>query len=1050
MPSSAANHDLTVAILTKNQAAVNSLLAGDDIDLNHTDTTGSLPLHYAAFTGDTTLIKLFLERSADINARNSLGLTALHRAVAAHRYDAAQLLIDQGCDTTSRCKLFQTALHTCAIHNVPNVAALLLRDRYAALDYADGRGCTALHHAAYHGHVEVAEQLLKAGINMAAVDKMGRTAVHSMACGGSLGMLAVLRQAGASFSVRDNCRRTAAHYAAMASQTEILAELIKLDANCVNEIDDGGYTPLHYAVQNGHNAKTVELLVENGSDVAAASNNGTTALHIAASLAESPKPIEYLINCQGIDLNTKNADGMTPLHLASEWSKVSRVDALIRAGAEVDARSKDNATPLHCAAIGGHQLVVKHLLKAGADSNARMRGDFTPLHLAAYNASRPVVQTLVEMGADLEAQDHVLRTPLFLAAESISDNGAFTAEYLVQNNAEVNVVDKNGYSPLHFAAARGLDQVVNVLIDGGADVFKKDKQGRNALHFAALSGSECCVKKICKADSRIVYERDENGFYPLHYAAYAGAEHISLELFDYMKYIKEMPTCDRKRFITPFHMAAINNKAKPSVRLAKAIEERIEKAKLKRTNVERPRFAYADVRRRIPLHYAMKYGHLESSAVLLSQEGAPLCLTWRDDRDLTPLHFAAANGKTECIEYVLRKFSNISVIRKDSCGRTCGMLSLTSLKPSWPLIMKSNLNRCDIFGRGYLHRAVYSHDQGVVAKLLETCDPNIRDNNGVTPLHVAAAVDDAIIADMLIDSGAKKLATDNYGFTPVDYAAAHDSSGVIQRILDRLAFSSGPSSTDSALGTGSTTSKNTSGDAASDDSKLTISPSDDAPCGHAGLLFASHLGNINCVIELLERYPRIISTRDPQGRTPLHLAAWKDQYHCVKYLLEKGIDVEAVDDYGVTPLMYAVREPSSLTTLGYLLKHGANVSKKDHRNNTVLHHCCMYGNQEAGKALVNYLAKYDPEREICNAVNVNGETALHFAMKNRMLDFVLSFPFGVDSMFIKDVNGRVPLFNAVDDPDMYYLMKYVLWSMAEERPLEIAQLLGDDLHQSAL
>ncbi|PIO61604.1 ankyrin repeat protein [Teladorsagia circumcincta] len=145
-------------------------------------------------------------------------------------------------------------------------------------------------------------------------------------------------------------------------------------------------------------------------------------------------------------------------------------------GAEVDARSHDDATPLHCAAIGGHQLVVKHLLKSKADVNAC------------------VVATLVEMGANVEAKDSSLRTPLHLASGSISDNGAFTVEYLVQNKAEVNVADKLGYTPLHTAASKGLDQVVEILVDAGADVDKPDMRGRNALHLAVLTHSEITVK----------------------------------------------------------------------------------------------------------------------------------------------------------------------------------------------------------------------------------------------------------------------------------------------------------------------------------------------------------------------------------------------------------------------------------------------------------------------------------------------------------------------------------------------------------------------------
>ncbi|VDP07167.1 unnamed protein product [Heligmosomoides polygyrus] len=751
MTAACVETDLGVAVLTKNEAAAKSLIA-KGADVNRSDTIGCPPLHYAAFIGDTALVVLLLAisvgklivsiqtdlgvavltkneaaaksliaKGADVNRSDTIGCPPLH--YAAFIGDTALVVLLLGCDTTIRGKMYQTPLHICAIHNVPSVAALLLRSRYPSLDHGDSQGCTALHHAAYHGHVEVAEHLLKAGINMAAMDKLGRTAMHSMACGGSTGMLSVLREAGASITVREYHGRTVAHYAAMASQTELLAALLKIDKNFVNDRDDDGYTPLHYAVQNGQNAKTIELLVQNGCDVTAAASDGATPLHVAASLAESAKPIEYLINCKGINLNAKNSDGMTPLHLASEWTKVSRVDTLIQAGAEVDARSHDSATPLHCAAIGGHQLVVKHLLKFGADVNA-----------------------------------------------------SYTVEYLVRNKAVVNLADKLGHTPLHMAASKGLEQVVDILLEAGAEVDIPDMRGRNALHLAVLTHSESTVKKLCCADERAVYRQDINGFYPLHYAAYIGAEQMCLDLFECMKDMNEMPTSGLYRAITPFHLAATNNKAKPLLRLARDVKKRTDKVMKKQVLHDRPLFAYTDVKNRIPLHYAMKYGHLDPTSVLLGQQGADLCLTWRDKDEMTPLHFAAANGKNACIDWVLRKFPKISVNRKDAKGRSCGMLSLTSLSgPFWPLIRKSNLERCDTMGRGYLHRAVYSRDEDLLLKVLEKCHPNSRDVNGVTPLHVAAAVGDHRAAVILLEHGADRLVRDNRGFTPIDWAAAYNN-----------------------------------------------------------------------------------------------------------------------------------------------------------------------------------------------------------------------------------------------------------------------------------
>lgn len=68
--------------------------------------------------------------------------------------------------------------------------------------------------------------------------------------------------------------------------------------------------------------------------------------------------------------------------------------------------------------------------------------------------------------------------------------------------------------------------------------------------------------------------------------------------------------------------------------------------------------------------------------------------------------------------------------------------------------------------------------------------------------------------------------------------------------------------------------------------------------------------------ETLQRDSKLISTRDPRGRSALHLAAWRGHYQCVEYLIEKGIDIEAVDDSGATALMYAVRDPVSVHIVG--------------------------------------------------------------------------------------------------------------------------------------
>lgn len=45
--------------------------------------------------------------------------------------------------------------------------------------------------------------------------------------------------------------------------------------------------------------------------------------------------------------------------------------------------------------------------------------------------------------------------------------------------------DSNGFYPIHYAAQKGLDNVLRVFIEHGAAFDKKTNQRKSSLHFAA-------------------------------------------------------------------------------------------------------------------------------------------------------------------------------------------------------------------------------------------------------------------------------------------------------------------------------------------------------------------------------------------------------------------------------------------------------------------------------------------------------------------------------------------------------------------------------------
>ena len=68
-----------------------------------------------------------------------------------------------------------------------------------------------------------------------------------------------------------------------------------------------------------------------------------------------------------------------------------------------------------------------------------------------------------------------------------------------------------------------------------------------------------------------------------------------------------------------------------------------------------------------------------------------------------------------------------------------------------------------------------------------------------------------------------------------------------------------------------------------------------------------------------------IFSTDEKGRTPLMLACKNADFESIRLLLEKGADVEAKDNEGWTPLMYAIRYNNNIDYIELLLSYDALV-----------------------------------------------------------------------------------------------------------------------------
>ena len=88
---------------------------------------GGSPLHYAAGTGDTTMVNRLLAKGVDASGRDKTGGTAVHSAVRANRYGMVRFLLDAGVDPDAEDNVGDTPLHVAATWGRREIAGLLLQ-----------------------------------------------------------------------------------------------------------------------------------------------------------------------------------------------------------------------------------------------------------------------------------------------------------------------------------------------------------------------------------------------------------------------------------------------------------------------------------------------------------------------------------------------------------------------------------------------------------------------------------------------------------------------------------------------------------------------------------------------------------------------------------------------------------------------------------------------------------------------------------------------------------------------------------------------------------
>uniref|UniRef100_A0ABD2XG76 Uncharacterized protein n=1 Tax=Trichogramma kaykai TaxID=54128 RepID=A0ABD2XG76_9HYME len=335
----------------------------------------------------------------------------------------------------------------------------------------------SLHDAVESKDLDLLESLLKKDVDPNAVDDQGMTALNKIC---------------------ETVRLQDVHV------TMVRALLRhKADVN-IESHDD--MSPLVNLFQGGNNHRLrleiFKLLLENGANVNRVDSDRDTILHlILRSDAWRPNLMEVvellMVKCR-IDVNAKNVNGHTPLHVAvGHCIETKAIELLLKNGANPNIVDLRGMAPINTICnepelSAVHVQIVQLLVRHKADLDIRHDEGYTPMmdllrSTESHKWRLQIFKLLVDGGANAKlAQKRKLNTIAHFVFHTYakSPNIVPTAKQLLQSNVDLNARNKKGWTALHFAVTRCENlEAIELLLKNEANPNVFDNHKRTPLHW---------------------------------------------------------------------------------------------------------------------------------------------------------------------------------------------------------------------------------------------------------------------------------------------------------------------------------------------------------------------------------------------------------------------------------------------------------------------------------------------------------------------------------------------------------------------------------------
>ncbi|RNC89494.1 MAG: ankyrin repeat domain-containing protein [Allomuricauda sp.] len=366
----------------------------------------------------------------------------------------------------------------------------------------DGR--TYIFWAAYKGNLEMVKWLVAHGARADIEDAHGYSVLNFAANAGqsNTALYDFLLAHKADINATTRSGANALLLAAASAKNEKILNYFMDKGLSFESLDDADNGIFQLAARGG-NIQLLKMLAAKGADVNRVNKNGENALFMAAQGSRSKQHGKLLFDYLeglGLDANLTNKSGRNLLHvLAVRNNNMEVYEHFIKKGLDINTQDVDGNTPLHNAARGNSLEVVQLFSNQVEDVNTKDNKGRTALAMAVSRNKPEIVELLLKQGAGIAATDNNGNTLAFYLKESYNAKSpeAFEAKWALLNKAGLLLTEAQheGNTLLHLAAKDNNLALLQRLEGFGFDINQKNDEGITALHLAAMSTTHTDILK---------------------------------------------------------------------------------------------------------------------------------------------------------------------------------------------------------------------------------------------------------------------------------------------------------------------------------------------------------------------------------------------------------------------------------------------------------------------------------------------------------------------------------------------------------------------------